>query len=126
MRIAILSMSKRVCGWLPTEWGGHDAGEVASSAIVEQVSKLGVPRDSSDLIASFQGKITDANDQLQRDFQQSEPMPQLVQQLWQYWRLARNIPACGQETAAPIYSAMEICANCQKITQKFKKWLIGE
>ncbi len=46
--------------------GGHDAGEVASSAIVEQVSKLGAPRDSSDLIASFQGKIADANDQLQR------------------------------------------------------------
>lgn len=46
--------------------GGHDAGEVASSGIVEQLKTLGIPSSATDQHARFVDRLTRANDALQR------------------------------------------------------------
>ena len=45
--------------------GGHDAGEVASSAIVEQLATIGLPTSAPDLRARFEDRLLRANRQIQ-------------------------------------------------------------
>jgi protein phosphatase len=51
--------------------GGYDAGEVASSGIVEQLKTIGVPTSASDQHARFVDRLTQANDELQTYAQQN-------------------------------------------------------
>ncbi len=46
--------------------GGHDAGEVASGAIVDQMATIGIPSSATDQHARFVDRLTRANDELQR------------------------------------------------------------
>jgi len=52
--------------WLVADgMGGHDAGEIASSGIVEQMATIGVSSSASDQHARFVDRLTRANRQLQ-------------------------------------------------------------
>jgi protein phosphatase len=46
--------------------GGHDAGEVASAAIVEHLKSIGVPSSAPDLRARFEDRIALANREIRR------------------------------------------------------------
>ncbi len=53
--------------WLVADgMGGHDAGEVASSSIVEHLSSLGVASSAPDLRARFEDRIARANAQIRQ------------------------------------------------------------
>lgn len=53
--------------WLVADgMGGHDAGEVASSAIVEHMGTIGVPSSATDQHARFVDRLNRANAELQR------------------------------------------------------------
>src|SRR5262249_1875039 len=41
--------------------GGHDAGEVASSSIVEHLESIGIPSSAPDLRARFEDRVITAN-----------------------------------------------------------------
>lgn len=45
--------------------GGHDAGEVASSAIVEHLATIGIASSAPDLRSRFEGRLARANDAIQ-------------------------------------------------------------
>lgn len=45
--------------------GGHDAGEIASSAIVEHLATIGVPSSAPDLRARFEDRLSRANREIQ-------------------------------------------------------------
>src|SRR5688572_14183222 len=41
--------------------GGHDAGEIASTSIVEHLKSIGIPSSAPDLRARFEDRVTLAN-----------------------------------------------------------------
>lgn len=45
--------------------GGHDAGEVASSAIVEHMATIGIASSAPDLRSRFEDRLARANDEIQ-------------------------------------------------------------
>lgn len=52
--------------WLVADgMGGHDAGEVASSLIVEHMGTVGIPSSATDQHARFVDRLIHANDELQ-------------------------------------------------------------
>lgn len=46
--------------------GGHDAGEIASSTIVEYLGTIGIASSAPDLRARFEDRLARANDEIQR------------------------------------------------------------
>ena len=48
--------------------GGHDAGEVASTSIVEHLKSIGIPSSAPDLRARFEDRVVTANREIRRDF----------------------------------------------------------
>jgi serine/threonine protein phosphatase PrpC len=46
--------------------GGHDAGEIASTSIVEHLKSIGIPSSAPDLRARFEDRVTLANREIRR------------------------------------------------------------
>ena len=47
--------------------GGHDAGEVASTSIVEHLKSIGIPSSAPDLRARFEDRVIMANREIRED-----------------------------------------------------------
>ena len=112
--------------WLVADgMGGHDAGEVASSSIVEHLSTLGVASSAPDLRARFEDRIaranaadtTDRNRARRRDDRLDRGCAADVRaalRLYLAWR-------------QPRLSCARRCdhASCRTIIRRFRNWWIA-